>query len=398
MHLTSKATRLVLAAALCSISGVAAPGFDLEVLPPEHQTMTDPETGAELTFLTTHPARDVNLYFHERSWLSDGSLILFTSNRERGGTMGYLTATGELVRLSAPAGGLGNVTAALKQPAVYGVRGREVVEWKLLIRTSTDARRTRSQVSAAERVLGTLPETPTTALNENADGARLAVGTPHAILGIDVVSGTVEELYRVPDPDGYGGHVQWSHTNPQLLSYAGRQHRLMVVDARERRAWPAYREWPGELVTHEHWWVDDQLVFCGGLHPKPTEDAHVKAVNVHTGVVRVLGAGSWWPGATPAEIARRNFWHCAGSDDGRWVVADNWHGDLTLFEGKTTRPRVLTAGHRTYGQGDHPHVGWDRKGRQVVFTSHRLGSPDVCVATIPAAWQEANVTGAPPGR
>jgi hypothetical protein len=50
---------------------------------------------------------------------------------------------------------------------------------------------------------------------------------------------------------------------------------------------------------------------------------------------------------------------------------------------------LLTAGHRTYGKGEHPHVGWDRAGRQVVFTSHLLGSPDVCVATVPEAWQDA---------
>ena len=60
-----------------------------------------------------------------------------------------------------------------------------------------------------------------------------------------------------------------------------------------------------------------------------------------------------------------------------------------LVEGKTRRPRLLTAGHRTYGKGEHPHVGWDRAGRQVVFTSHLLGSPDVCVATVPEAWQDA---------
>ena len=79
----------------------------------------------------------------------------------------------------------------------------------------------------------------------------------------------------------------------------------------------------------------------------------------------------------------------AGSADGRWIAADNWHGDLMLFEGKTTRPHLLTAGHRTYGQGEHPHVGWDRKGEKVVFCSRLLGNPNVCIATIPKAWQKA---------
>ena len=59
-----------------------------------------------------------------------------------------------------------------------------------------------------------------------------------------------------------------------------------------------------------------------------------------------------------------------------------------LFDGKTSRPHLLTTGHRTYGQGEHPEVGWDRRGEQVVFGSHKLGGVTVCVATIPRAWQE----------
>jgi hypothetical protein len=34
-------------------------------------------------------------------------------------------------------------------------------------------------------------------------------------------------------------------------------------------------------------------------------------------------------------------------------------------------------------------VGWDRQGKQVIFASHKLGNVDVCVATIPQAWQDA---------
>jgi len=61
-----------------------------------------------------------------------------------------------------------------------------------------------------------------------------------------------------------------------------------------------------------------------------------------------------------------------------------------LFEGKTTRSHLLTAGHRTYGHGEHPHVGFDRASKQVVFTSEMLGNPDICVATIPQDLQDKN--------
>ena len=35
------------------------------------------------------------------------------------------------------------------------------------------------------------------------------------------------------------------------------------------------------------------------------------------------------------------------------------------------------------------HVGWDRQGKQVIFISHMLGTQNVCIATIPDAWQGA---------
>lgn len=247
------------------------------------------------------------------------------------------------------------------------------------------------------RTLCELPEGHRTSLNGNCDGTRLAIGIQGpatneqpAILMIDVSTGEYEEVCRLPNPPGYGGHVQWSRDDRDLLSFAGRPQRLMVVNIRDRVPRNVYKAVENELVTHESWWVDSQLMFCGGVHPKPTEDSHVKLLNLDTGVVRIAGAGAWWEGAAPAQISKVNWWHATGSDDGRWIAADNWHGDIMLFEGRTTRPRLLTQGHRTYGKGEHPHVGWDRSGRAVVFASEKHGNADVCVARIPDVWWAEN--------
>lgn len=399
---------LLVAAVAPSHAAADAEPFRLEVLPPEHKRMVDPRTGAELLFLTTDRARDTNLYFHERSWLADGSMILFLSARAGGGAMAYVVETGELVRLSGPHGPISGVNAAATTRSIFGRRGDAVVQWSLAVKVSPDPRAAPSEVTAAERVIARLPGVQMhTPVQESCDGRHLAVGAivgnGRAIFVIDVPSGAYRELCRIPDPPGYGGHVQWSHNNPNMLSFAGRTERLMVVDLRDGVPRNIYAQWDGELVTHEHWWVtdahgDDQMVFCGGLHPKPSEESHVKVINVRTGVVRIIGAGAWWPTGGDEAIAKQNFWHCAGSEDGRWVAADNWHGDITLLEGKTTRRRILTVGHRHYGHGEHPHVGWDRKGRQVVFTSHLLGDPNVCVASIPPQWQTDGVPGGDRGR
>lgn len=380
---------------LWAVGPAARTDYELPVFPAEHKRMADPETGAELTFLTTHSARDTNLYFHERSWLADGSVILFYSSREEGGLMGYLVRTGELVRFITPTGPLRGATAAVNRPGLYAVRGQEIVELSLRIAHSEDPVRSASKVMVSERVICTPSVAPSTFLNENCDGTLLAYGVhgtnaPEGplIQLVDVASGAVRDVCRLPASPGYGGHVQWSRTNPNLLSFAGRPQRLMVVDIRDGHPRNVYRAREGELVTHESWWVHDQLMFCGGTQPKPSGDSHVKLLNLTSGEVRIVGPGAWWPGATAEALAKVNWWHATGSDNGRWVAADNWHGDIMLFEGKTTRPRLLTTGHRTYGRGEHPHVAWDREGKAVVFTSEKLGNADVCIATIPDAWQK----------
>jgi len=299
--------------------------------------------------------------------------------------MGYLAETGELVTFTTDAGALSRATAALTGPRFYAMRGNRVLDVTVEIEASNSPGTEPSKVTVTERAICELLEAAGgTALNESCDGKRLSIGLNSGesgdkpvILLIDVKSGAIRELYRFDDPDAYQGHVQWSRTEPDMLSYAGHPQRLMVIDVREGMPKNLYKAWPDELVTHESWWVKDQMLFCGGIHPKPTEDSHLKVFDTHTGEVRIIGEGAWWPEGTDAEIAKRNWWHASGSEDGRWVAADNWHGDIMLFEGKTSRPRLLTVGHRTYGRGEHPHVGWDRVGKQVVFTSHLLGSPDI---------------------
>lgn len=388
----------ILAFLLAATAAASAQTCNLTVLPPEHKIMTDPKTGATLTFLTTSPETDLNLYFHEYSWTKDGAFILFTSTRPNGGLMAYVTATGELITFQDTVGGLGGPTAAVTGSGLYALRGRQVLRVDLTLEASTDLAKAPSKVTATEKVIAELPEYARgTSLSENCAGTTLSIGVEGgpigpvpAILTIDVASGAVKELCRLPQWPNVVQHVQWSHTDPNMLSFAGMKPRLMVVDTRDGHPRSPYPEWTEELVTHESWWVNDQIIFCGGTNLKPTAVSHVKLLDMKTGTVRVVGAGAWWEGGTAEEISRYNWWHADGSDDGRWIVADNWHGDIMLFEGKTTRPRLLAANHRVYGKGNHPHVGFDRAGKSVIFTSHMLGDENVCVATIPEAWQQEN--------
>lgn len=391
--------------------------YPVSVFPPEQRITSDSGSGAELIFITSNPASDINLYYHQRSWLANSAAILFYSNREAGGLMAYWIETGEIVQLTGPDGGaLTGATAAIHRNTIFAVWKNQAVELELTIGPATRTGKTSAQVRI--RVLGKVG--PTTLnyyeLNESCDGKYLAYGTMGnggpVISLIEIETGATRTLVALLPDRGPVHHVQWSRSNPYLLSfssfmepykfragpllpsngptdYLGRCQRLWVIDIRDGVPRNVYQAVENELVTHAVWWIDDTILFTGAIQaPVETEWSHVKVLDVWRGDVRIIGAGSWWPQATPEEMSRLNWWHPSGSEDGHWVVADNWHGDLMLFEGRTARPYRLTQNHRTYGRGDHPHPGWDRKGRQVIFTSHQQGSADVCIARIPAAWQE----------
>jgi hypothetical protein len=395
-------------------------GYNLTVLPPEHRIEQDKNTGAQLLFLTSDSSNDINLYYHQRSWLSNSSAILFYSDRDPRGVYAYWVKTGELLHLTGPDGAaFTGITASVFRNTVYAVWNNKAVEINFHVLSDNKKSSDLSKAQGRIRVICELkPNNRRYSLNESCDGQYLAYDTMgHGKKGgpqifiVNVESGEQRELVSLPPDRGSANHVQWSRTNPKLLSlsslmepykfragprtssdgptdYLGRCQKLWVIDIDEGEPVNVYQAIENELVTHAIWWINDTILFTGAVKV-PAEDswAHVKMLDVKSGDVRIVGAGSWWPDATPEEMSRSNWWHPSGSDDGRWIVADNWHGDIQLFEGQNSRPHLLTGNHRTYGSGDHPHPGWDRKGDQVVFTSHKLGSADVCVATIPQAFQ-----------
>ncbi len=388
---------VALALVVSAVPAQESRSWDCAILPSEAAVTTDSVSGAEVVFVTTHPAVDVNLYFHQRSWLTDGSLLLFLSNRSgRQELFGYIEATGELVRLTSPGDPVPRYpTASIAGNGVYLMKGNAVYRWEVELRLKP-----RTEVRVTERKIADLGRT-TTELTESCDRRYLAThgavegGAGSDILLIDVQSGTVSTAVTLP----YSiSHLQFSRTRPDLIMYAHRygtdyappdtaaeRHcRMWLANIKTHVSWPLHWQEPGELNTHECWWVGDQITFCGGY---ARGWSPVRVLDLHTGVMRVIGEGAYWEGATPAELAEVNWWHASGDYQGRWVAADNWHGIIALFDATTTQRRILAVGHRTYGGGVHPHVGWNHLGGEVVFASNRRGNPDVCVARIPKDWE-----------
>ncbi len=393
---------------LCSPSlALASKTWDCAVFPAEAKTIIDSTSGAKLVFVTSATSEDTNLYFHQRSWLPDESMLVF--HRKSGDSTcywGYLETTGELVRLHEPGLALGYEGSCSRyRNSLYVILNGEVHEW--LIKIEQGSLEQPSKVSVEDKTIGKLPEDvdSTVGLNENSDGSGVMLGftskgpTASRIILMDYKTGACKELASLDDGIT---HVQASWVTPDLVLFCRSSRitdrvqvnaegqvpsRMWLADASRREPWPLYPQLEGELVTHECWWVDNQVTFCTGMNKSGNaEEAHVKVIDIQTGIARIIAAGAWWPGGTPERVSKRNWWHCAGAPSAKFVMADNWHGDIGIFSAKTARTRLLTENQRTYGQGPHPHAGWSPSSTKVVFTSNLNGNPDVVIGVLPEAW------------
>lgn len=398
--------RLALLCLASSLASAADLTWQAEVFPCEREILTDPDSSARLIYVTTDSATDTNLYFHQRSWLPDSSLLLFHSARPGApGLYGYIEATGELARLQ-PAGiGLqGDVTASRHGNFFYVIHDKKVVEWHPVITPGTGGQP--STVALTEREVGMLPDFPggVMGLNENSDGTLLVTGfraegqEPSHLVWMERATGAIKAAISITGPIS---HVQASWTDPGLAMFTVSDvdrarirengelgHRMWLARVDQPEPWKLYPQLEGELATHECFWVANKVVFCTGIpHEGHAELAHVKVIDTVSNVASIVLPGSWWPAGTPEDMARLNWWHASGAPNGKYVAADNWHGVIAIASAATARDRVLTTGHRTYGSGAHPHVGWDPTGYRVVFNSSKRGNPDICIAEIPEAWR-----------
>jgi len=386
---------------ICHAAAADSTTWQCEMLPSEQKVETDNQSGAKVIFVTTNAASDTNLYFHKRCFLCDNRLMLFYSDRfGRTEVMGYLVNTGELVRLNRsqnPAAG--SAVASVKGDRLYVFKQDSIYSWQLEIATEP-----RTAVRVTETRVMRMPEgvEKRSFHVENCDGTLMAFAYKfkenHYIGLYDMkAEKTLPPVKLNFKPD----HMQFHWNRPDVLAFspvydsdvapldpgASPHCRIWFANVHTRMPIPAFYQVPGELVTHECWWVNDQMTFVGGFHHEgDREEGTVKVLDFKTYDIRIIGAGAWLDGVSGRELSKVNWWHASGSPNGKWVAADNWHGIVALFNAKTTEKKILTSGHRIYGSGHHLHVGWDLTGERVEFTSSKLGNPDVCIAEIPEDW------------
>ena len=372
--------------------------WEAEIHPAEHLVTTDSTSGAKLIFATSDTATDINLYFDWNCWFEDLSMMVFISNRTgRSELFGYVPKTGELIRLNPR--GKSNVSTQgfvdLKTHDIYVRTDDAIYQWNVQLHFSADSGKVEN-VQIKERKIVSVPEGSTffSALSQSADRKYLSATIKsleldeESIISVNIKNGEVQTLLTW-DNAHYFSHVQFSKYNQYLLRFSYEPHRMWIIDTRNPgQAKKIHLQEEGELVTHEDWWVNDQLTFCGAYR---VEESDLKVIDIHTQKTRIIGAGAWWKGGTPYELSQYNWWHASGAPNGQWVAADNWHGHIGITDERSSHMRILTKNHRTYGGGEHPHVGWAPDSKSVEFTSHKRGNPDVCIAYLPEAWDNPYV-------
>jgi len=193
---------------------------------------------------------------------------------------------------------------------------------------------------------------------------------PGGIRCIDLKTGA---LSTVIDVGFRMGHVQTNPWVPGEIIYCHETtgdspQRIWAVRSDGSGNRPLYAETPDEWVTHETVSGPDEVMFnvMGHLPYLRERPTGVAVINLRTQAMKLLGQVEEDMGAG----RQGGFWHCNGSPDGKWAVADTFKGDIFLIRRATGERILLTTDHKM--RPDHTHPIFSHDSRRVLIQSGRL--------------------------
>ena len=207
---------------------------------------------------------------------------------------------------------------------------------------------------------------------------------PGGIRKIDLKTGAIS---TVIDVDMRMGHVQTNPWVPGEIIYCHETtgdapQRMWTVRGDGSGNRPLYVETTDEWVTHETVAGPDEVMFniMGHLPYLRERATGVAVVNLRTQQMKILGQME----ENLGEGRHGGFWHCNGSPDGRWAVADNFSGEIYVIDRKNGEQVLLTANHKM--KPDHTHPIFSPDSRRVAIQSGQLTdgkSLDLMVVELP---------------
>lgn len=415
--------------------------------PSEKKVIKDPLTGTELTFLTSKPAGDSKIYQTHNQWTSDGSWVIFRSNRVRGEAMAVNEKTGVIVQVS-EGGFTGMLNVARKSMKLYFMRNMpreqgsdfrmggpvQVIEVDLAKLFADSEAGKLKPASEYQRICGTTPA-------EMGAGGDMALDGDEGVVYFRV--GKEESAKHLPEgtkiepdfgprrmgagPAGLGsmnlktgetkfvvavpfqvGHIQANPWVPGEIVFCWETggkapQRTWTVKADGTGLRPLYPESEYEWVTHEAIISKDEVAIAIMGHRKiGTPEQPADPANPGQEV-------SWGPSGTrekPTGLAIVNLrtremtiagqttsgsglWHVNGSSDGRWAVGDDFARNIYLIDRHTHEMILLSGGHKETAS-DHPHPTFSADGTKIEIQSAMLSddnrSMNICIIPVPEEW------------
>lgn len=348
--------------------------------PAERSTFVDADTGATVTRLTRSPAQDDKIYQTHPNWTSDGTHLIFQSDRTGAGEIFALEeATGEIVQLTEKDSGAfvvarhANAFYLIRDGAVYLVDLRTLLADSKAgaMKTAAAYRRKLADMPMGANLSGTF--------TEDADGKSLYFGLVDSAQVYSVQKLDLDSLAfsKVIDDVGFHvGHCQAHPTRPGIISYCQETggdtaQRMWITHSNGAGNRPFYTETYQEWVTHEVWWTEDRMLFT--IWPK---DERMRA-KPH-GIASVSRADFSHKIHSPFP-----YWHVCGTPDGRYAIGDTFDGELFLIDAHTGERKLLTSGHRPDGAKSHQHQSVSPTGERVLFVSSKFGNWDLMTVELP---------------
>jgi len=346
-----------------------------DTFPSESRSYRDPQTGAEVRQVTTHPSLTHHPYFYICAFAREPERLHFVSHRTgapnvfcemgRGGTLLQMTDRDDLNEWS--------VVPSRDGSGVYFIAGGGV--WAMDAETLAETCLRRIGDHAGSITGGSA----SCSLSANGKWLAVAERTPKgdSIVVVNTSTGAAETILERDTVM----HVQFCPDDDTWIQYAGPlDQRIWVIRRDGSGNRYLYPSKPMEWVTHESW-VPRSLEIVFTDWPRGLRMAHAESGKVRT-------------------VAELNAWHASARLDGTAFVCDTTLPDigLQLVDAATGARRTLCfpgasnvgdhwAGPFPYSrkpypkvhapQHTHPHPSFSPDGSHVVYTSDRSGCAQV---------------------
>lgn len=372
--------------------------------PSESLKITDPETGVEITALTTSRHSSSKIYQDHPNWTADGKYIVFSSNRNTsaGGNVTFSDKASrpkrqfyaismdnhEIVQVTT--GDTGYLLLGHKKNVAFHIRDNQVIELRLGELIADSESGNVKGPEGYERVVATIPDTlKPGGMCLDVNDKRIFFSTRaeddrSAIYSVEFDGNKTTKLIEVPFRTGHfqanpfvSGEMMYcwetGGDSPQRMW-------VLSVDKNgkvENR--PVYNEKDDEWVTHEVFAGPDHILFnvMGHIDRLRKNPTGIVLFNIRTNEPKLLGQAKELGG----------YWHVAGTEDLKWAVGDTFDGNIYRINIENGETTLLTTGHRPntkspFSSQAHAHQSISPDGKWVLFNSTMLTDSDIMMVPL----------------